>query len=148
MENDIIIRSDQDGFILVQCSLCDGFFKLLAKDLNEESNLNIWCPYCGLNGKNYFTQEVIDIAMKIAKNQLNQMVYESFKELERKTKSNKLLSFKCENKPEKEIITSIKSRIEKFELKKYVCCNVQAKIKPIALEYGSYCPMCGGVDIG
>ena len=83
---EISIKSDSDGFILLQCSLCGEFFKLLASDLNDESTLNIWCPYCGLNGKKYYTDEVLDISMKIAKNEANNIIYNSLKELERKTK--------------------------------------------------------------
>lgn len=148
MNEEITITSDQDGFILLQCSLCGGFFKLLTTDINEESNLNIWCPYCGLNGKNYFTEEVIDVAMRMAKNELNEIIHSNFKNLEKKTKNNKIFNFKCGKEPDKELINPIKSRIENFEIKKYVCCNTKAKIKPVALEYGSYCPLCGGVDIG
>ena len=48
---EISVKSDEDGFISLQCRLCGEFFKLLANDLNDEANINIWCPYCGLNGK-------------------------------------------------------------------------------------------------
>ena len=143
---DISIKSDKDGFILLQCNLCGEFFKLLAKDLNDEATLNIWCPYCGLNGKKYFTQEVIDISLKIAKNEAEKVIYESFKEFERKTKNNKLFSFKCGGKPDKEVITQIKPKIENLEIKKYKCCNSKAKIKSLTIEVGSYCPLCGGAN--
>lgn len=55
---EISIKSDNDGFILLQCSLCGEFFKLLASDLNDDSTLNIWCPYCGLNGKNIILKKL------------------------------------------------------------------------------------------
>ena len=141
---EISIKSDSDGFILLQCSLCGEFFKLLASDLNDESTLNIWCPYCGLNGKKYYTDEVLDISMKIAKNEANNIIYNSLKEKKKKTKSNKFMTFKCGKEPEKEVITPIKPRIENLEIIKYECCNTRAKIKPISIECGSYCPLCGG----
>ena len=141
---EISIKSDSDGFILLQCSLCGEFFKLLASDLNDESTLNIWCPYCGLNGKKYYTDEVLDISMKIAKNEANNIIYNSLKELERKTKNNKFMTFKCGKEPEKEVITPIKPRIENLEIIKYECYNTRAKIKPVSIESGSYCPLCGG----
>lgn len=144
----IEIPTDKDGFILLQCSLCGEFFKLLAGDLNDESNMNFWCPYCGLNGKNYITQEVLDIGMKMANNEINKMLHNAFKDFERQTKNNKFNTFKCGKEPEKEIITPIKSKVDNLEIKKYKCCKAKAKIKAIAIEYGTYCPLCGGVDIG
>ena len=116
---EISVKSDEDGFILLQCSLCGEFFKLLANDLNDEANINIWCPYCGLNGKKYFTEEVLDIGLKIAKNEVNDIIYQTFKDFERKTKNNKFISFKCGKKPQDEIITPIRPRIENLEIIKY-----------------------------
>ena len=82
--------------------------------------------------------------MKIAKNEANNIIYNSLKELERKTKNNKFMTFKCGKEPEKEVITPIKPRIENLEIIKYECCNTRAKIKPVSIESGSYCPLCGG----
>lgn len=143
---EIPIRSDNDGFILLQCSLCGEFFKLLASDLNDDSTLNIWCPYCGLDGKKYYTKEVLDISIKIAKNEANKMIYNSLKNLERKTRNNKFMNFKCGKKPDKEVINPIKTRIANMEIIKYECCKIKAKIKPISIITGSYCPLCGGAD--
>lgn len=142
----ITIKSDEDGFILLQCSLCGEFFKLLASDLNDDSNINIWCPYCGLNGKRYYTEEVLEISKKIAQNEINKIIYKSFKDLERQTRNNKFMSFRSGKKPQDEVVTPIKPRIENLEIKKYECCKLKAKIRPISLENGSYCPLCGGAD--
>ena len=97
---EISIPCDEDGFVELQCHLCGEHFKLLAKDINDESNIDIWCPYCGLNGK----------------------------------------------KPKEEIISPIKSKIDNLEIKHYKCCGVVAKINPLSIETGSYCPLCGGID--
>ena len=143
---EIPIKSDEEGFILLKCNLCGEFFKLLASDLNDEANFNIWCPYCGLNGKNYYTDEVLDISQKIVQNEINKIIHQSFKDLERQTKNNKMLTFKCTSNPKDEIITQIKPKIENLEIKNYKCCKIKAKIRPISLENGSYCPLCGGAD--
>lgn len=143
---EISIKSDKDGFILLQCGLCGEFFKLLASDLNDDSTLNVWCPYCGLNGKKYYTEEVLDISMKIAKNEANKLIYNSFKELERKTRNNKFMTFKCGKEPDKEVITPIKPRIENMEIMEYECCKSKAKIRPVSIVIGSYCPLCGGAN--
>ncbi len=143
---EISIKSDKDGFILLQCSLCGEFFKLLASDLNDESTLNIWCPYCGLNGKEYYTKEVLDMSMKMAKNEANRMMFNSLKELERKTKNNKFINFKVGKKPEMEVVSIIKPRIENMQIMKYDCCKTMAKIKTGSIVTGSYCPLCGGAN--
>ena len=126
--------------------MCGEFFKLLASDLNDEANINIWCPYCGLNGKEYFTEEVLDIGLKTTQNEVNNKIYQIFKDFERKTKNNESINFKCGKKPQEEIITQIKSRIENLEIIKYECCKTKAKIRPVSIYAGSYCPLCGGVN--
>lgn len=118
----------------------------MGSDLNDEATIGIWCPYCGLNGKKYYTGEVIDISMKIAKNEANKMIYHSLKELERKTRNNKFMPFKCGKEPEKDVITPIKPRIENMEIIEYKCCKSKAKIRPVSIWAGSYCPLCGGAN--
>lgn len=84
--------------------------------------------------------------MKIAKNEVNKLMFNSLKELERKTKNNKFMTFKCGRESEQEVITLIKPRIENLEIKKYECCKIKAKIRPVSISTGSYCPLCGGAN--
>lgn len=143
---EIEISIDKDGFVLLRCYLCGEYFKLQADDIKSESNINIWCPYCGLNGKSYFSEEVLDIALKKAKNAMNDMIYSAFKDIERKNKHNGFISFKVEKRTTQEVINPIKVKVDKLEQKNYKCCNKQAKIKPLSIECGSYCPICGGIE--
>lgn len=143
---EIEIPIDTEGFVLLQCHLCGEYFKLQADDIEDESNINIWCPYCGLSGDDFFSEEVLDIALKKAKNTAEEMIYNAFKELERKSRNNKSFSFKAGKKPTKEVISPIKIKVDKLETKKYNCCKRQAKITPLAIESGSYCPICGGIN--
>lgn len=143
---EIEIPIDIDGFVLLQCHLCGEYFKLKAEDIKDESNINIWCPYCGLNGKSYFSEEVLDIVLKKTKNEIDEIIYNTFKDFERKSKHNKFINFKAGKRPTQEIISPIKVKVDKLELKKYNCCNKQARIKPLSIETGSYCPICGGID--
>lgn len=145
MATDITIPSDEEGFVLLQCHLCGEYFKLLASDVNDESIINVWCPYCGLNGKQYAPKEVIEIGLKIAENEINEMIYNAFKKMEKQTK-NDLVQFKCNKKPNEQVIHPIKARINKLEIHQYKCCNSKAKIKPLSKMCGSYCPICGGID--
>ncbi len=145
MATSISIPSDEDGFVLLQCHLCGEYFKMLASDVNDESVINIWCPYCGLNGKKYAPNEAIEIGFKIAENEINDMLYDFFKDLEKQTK-NSLMKFKCTSKPNKNVIPSIKVKTDKLELKRYDCCKSTVKITPLSKMCGSYCPICGGID--
>ena len=62
---EIAIPADNDGFALLQCNLCGEFFKLKPSDVQSDEVLNIWCPVCGLISDGYFTQDVIDLALKM-----------------------------------------------------------------------------------
>lgn len=145
MSTGIAIPSDEDGFVLLQCHICGEYFKVLAKDVNDDGNINIWCPYCGLNGKQYAPKEAIDIGLKIAQNEINELLYKTFKDLEKRTK-NGIVQFKSGKKPQEEIITPIKVRINNLELIQYRCCKSVAKLYPISKMCGSYCPLCGGIN--
>ena len=68
---EIAIPADNDGFALLQCNLCGEFFKLKPSDVQSDEVLNIWCPVCGLISDGYFTQDVIDLALKMATNIAN-----------------------------------------------------------------------------
>ena len=54
-----------------------------------------------------------------------------------------LVSLKVSKKPKKQIESPIVSGIEALEMQKYKCCKKQAKIKPLAKIFGTYCPYCG-----
>lgn len=145
MSKDITIPTDEDGFVLLQCHICGEYFKLLASEVNDDSTINIWCPYCGLNRKQYAPNEVIDTSIKVAENELNEIIYNTFKKLEKETK-NSLIQFKCNKKLELKDVPPIKVRIDNLELQNYKCCNSMAKIQPISKMCGSYCPICGGIN--
>lgn len=145
MLKNLTIPCDEEGFVLLQCHICGNHFKLLGKQINKDNIINIWCPYCGLNRKKYVPKEVIDIAVKIFENELNEIIYNNFKKIEKETK-NSLIQFKCNTKPVLKEVSPIKKRIDKLELKNYKCCGSVAKIHPISKMCGSYCPICGVID--
>ena len=142
----ISIPTDNEGFVLLQCSFCGEYFKLLGSDVNREDTLNIWCPYCGLNGRNFAPEEAEYNVIKVAKNEINELIYNMFKDIERENRNNKNITFKCGKSPEKEIVSPIKVRVDNLEIKQFKCCGTVAKIKPLSIGCGSYCPRCGGID--
>ena len=80
---EISISPDNEGYILLQCQYCGSFFKCTAKDLNDDEILNIHCPSCGLISDSYLTEDVIELAHAKSENYVMDLIYDSFKELER-----------------------------------------------------------------
>ena len=139
---EIAIPADNDGFALLQCNLCGEFFKLKPSDVQSDEVLNIWCPVCGLISDGYFTQDVIDLALKMATNMANDLLFDSLKDMQKRFNGG-FISMKISKKPDREIESPIVSGIEALEIQKYKCCKKQAKIKPLVKIFGSYCPYCG-----
>ena len=134
----IDIPADNDGFVLFQCSLCSEFFKLRASECQADDVIEIHCPSCGLISDNYFTEDIISLAMAMSVNYMREKLYDSFSS----ARSNKLVNIKA-NKPQYEEEYRINSGIEALEVQEYLCCNREAKIKELYKMCGSYCPYCG-----
>ena len=78
----ISISTDADGYVLLRCEHCGTYFKGTPSDLKDDGVLHIFCPSCGLISKNYFTEDVLELAMKMAKNAVKDMIYNEFKKME------------------------------------------------------------------
>ena len=141
---EIDIPCDENGFVALQCQFCGEYFKLKGNEIEDEENLQIWCPYCGLIGEDYITEEVKENAIKMMNNYAMEMLYEEFKKIEKSTRSNKWIKFEVKDKPKEIFVDTLKPGIDRLEIKEYDCCKKQAKITPTAIEHGSYCPFCGG----
>lgn len=141
-EMEIQIPADNDGFILLQCSLCGEFFKLTVDDIESDDLIEIWCPTCGLKSEDYLTEDVIELALKKVENASMDMLFKEMKKWELKFNGNGM-EFKAGKKPKKKKEDPIISVIQALEIKKYECCKREAKIKPILKLIGSYCPFCG-----
>ncbi len=139
---EIAIPSDEDGFILLKCGYCGNFFKVPAQELNNDNNLNIYCPCCGLISESYITQDVVDLARAMITNYMNDAIYEAFKGLEKTTKKG-VLQFKAGQRPKHESENPIRTGIEALEIATLDCCNKKAKVKPLLKMTGCYCPFCG-----
>lgn len=139
----ISIPTDDEGYILLKCEHCGTFFKATPSDIKDDGVLNLFCPSCGLTSENYVTEDVIDLAMKMVKNKVNDMIYDAFKDLERHSKRNSIVKFKAGKRPRHEAEDPIRSGIEALEITTFDCCNRTAKIKPLLRMTGAYCPFCG-----
>lgn len=139
---EISIPSDDDGYILLQCEQCGEYFKITADDTQDDNLLEVYCPSCGLVSESYLTDDVIKLAQAMAQNYAMDMIYDAFKDMERKTKKG-AVHFKAGKKPKHEDEHPIKSGIEALEIAGFRCCNRSAKIKPLLKMTGCYCPFCG-----
>lgn len=142
------IPTDQDGFVLLKCSSCGELFKLIPSELKSDDVIHIWCPFCGLVIKNGLTNDVIDLALKIGKNELMDKVFDEFKKMEKMFGSSSAISFKAGKKPSREVEYPIKTSIDALEIEYYKCCKRKAKINSLVKMFGSYCPYCGGMYDG
>lgn len=144
--NKILIPTDDDGFVLLQCPKCGEYFKLPPEDIESDDVVDIYCPLCGLVSDTYITEDVIELAKAKALNKVLGDFYDDMKKLERKTR-NSIIQVKA-NKPQKEEEISIKSTIDSMEIVDFECCNRQGKIRHLLNYCGCYCPYCGGQKNG
>lgn len=142
MKIQIEFPSDNEGFTLLQCPFCGDFFKLNPSNMQDDKILQIHCPYCGQSNDSFFTKEIIDLSMTMTKNLAINQIYGVFESLEQQT-HKKQLSFKADKKPKYEYAKTIFNTLDELSKKKYECCKLEAKIKPIMKIAGTYCPFCG-----
>jgi predicted RNA-binding Zn-ribbon protein involved in translation (DUF1610 family) len=139
---EISMPTDNDGYVLFQCPNCGEYFKITPSDYEAETNLENFCPACGLAGENYITEDVIDLAMVIAQNYANDLIYNEMKKWERKFNKG-MVTFKAGKKPKPEYENPIRAGIETLSITSFTCCRQKAKIKPLLKFTGCYCPFCG-----
>jgi hypothetical protein len=140
----ITIPSDDDGFITLQCPFCSDRFKLTVEDFEREDIIDLFCPYCGLQHEpsRFLTDEVLEQAQIVAMNYVKSIINDFSKDLERRFKGKKYISFKA-GKP----LETEKERIlferEELETTKLECCQLTVKTRPLSQAIGIYCPCCG-----
>lgn len=138
----IEIPTDDDGYVLLQCSHCGTFFKATPSDVKADSVLEVFCPSCGLTSDNYITDDVLELAIAMVQNNAMDLMYNEFKKMESQFTKGPV-TFKAGRKPEHEPENSIRSGIEALVTATFPCCNRTAKIKPMLKMTGCYCPFCG-----
>ena len=111
----ISIPTDDEGYVLLKCEHCGTFFKGTPSDVQDDGVLRIFCPSCGLVSDSYITDDVLELAMNMTKNIMNDMIHDMFKDLERHSKKS-ALKFKAGRRPPHESEDPIRSGIEALEL--------------------------------
>lgn len=138
----ISIPSDEDGCVLFQCPNCGELFKVAVDEYESDSVLDIHCPLCGLISDNFFTPDVIGLALSKTANvvvpELEELLKKELGEM-----NNGLVSFSLKTNHEKEPEIPIRQAVE--ALQKVTCkdCKRISKVSS-ALAMSSYtCPYCG-----
>lgn len=139
---EISIPADDDGYVLLQCEHCGSYFKATPSDIKDDGVLEVFCPCCGLVSENYATEDVIELAFAMAQNVTMDMVYDTFKKMERQFK-NGPFTLKMGKRPQHEAENPIRSGIDALEITIFPCCKRSAKVKPLLKMTGCYCPFCG-----
>jgi predicted RNA-binding Zn-ribbon protein involved in translation (DUF1610 family) len=142
MNMTIKIPADNDGYVLLQCPLCGEYLKISADNCEDDSVLELRCPFCAMVSDNYFTDSVIKLAQAVIQNYAMDLIHEDMKKPER-TFSGGLLILKAGKKPEKTHENPTYTGIDTLKIHRYLCCGRNAKIKPLLHITGSYCPFCG-----
>lgn len=138
----IEIPSDEDGFVLFRCPHCGELFKVSVEGVEDDSVLAVHCPACGLTADNFLTEDVVELALAIAK---NRAVAAIAKELEKQTKKHKsgFVDFKVNTKGGEEPEIPLSASVEALELATCHDCGRSSKIQP-SLSMSIYtCPYCG-----
>lgn len=71
---EISIPADDEGYVLLKCEHCGTFFKATPSDIKDDGVLRIFCPSCGLVSESYITDDVLELAMNMVSNQVNDMI--------------------------------------------------------------------------
>ena len=143
---EISIPADSDGYVLLKCPSCGERFMLLVEDIEDDTNLDIWCPNCGLKHQDYLDDETINLAERMIENKVADILNE-FSATMKKSFKNSEIRIKTE-KIKKQPEIPIGRKTGDFEEKYYECCKKKAKISSIKNLEGGYCPFCGEIVDG
>ena len=136
------IPCDEDGFVLLQCPQCGEFFKLRPSDYESDVVLKVCCPACGIASDNYLTEDVVDLAMVIAKNKAYEAIHKEMKKLERQTKG-KTLSIKAGRPPRPDDEPVLQPSIDALAIANCKHCGMQSKVSRLLSMSMFVCPLCG-----
>jgi len=139
----INIPTDSDNFFKLRCPYCSGIFKLSSEEFQASEVINLYCPKCGLTGEIplFYTDAVIDKALSIGQNYAEEMIYNIFKDLEKKSKRS---SFKIKaGKKPKSYEPEIYEIDDSLVITEKHCCKSRIKVTELDKWIGIYCSYCG-----
>lgn len=141
------IPLDDDGFVTLQCPFCNKHFKISGADAEDETNFELFCPYCGLvtGPNNFLSDEVKEKALRLVENYLYEMLNGFTDNIDKMFKKNDFIKVKKSSKFE---MNSPKIIVESDNMETYKLPCCERKIKASLIDDNMYCPFCGGETYG
>lgn len=140
------VQPDCDGFIPMECPLCEERFGLRAHDIEDDEVLDIRCPHCGIASESYATSEVIELAKAKLTNAALGLLHDEMKKLEKQTKG-KLVEIKAGKRPREEPEPVLVSGVDNLMRVHCDSCGREAKVSPALAQTVFVCPCCGVSNI-
>lgn len=142
----IEIPPDSDGFIPMECPLCEERFGLHNEDIEDDEVLEIRCPHCGIASESYVTPEIIELAQARLTNMALGLIHDEMKKLERTTKG-KAIEIKAGKKPRDEAEPPLVAEVNTLQAVRCENCGRTVKVSPLLALSVFTCPCCGVSNI-
>ncbi len=78
----ISLPTDDDNYVLLECSSCEHSFRVASDDLEEIELSQLYCPYSGSREESYYPHEVREYAVALARAEMAREINETFADLE------------------------------------------------------------------
>lgn len=139
----ISIPTDEDGFALMQCHHCGGYFKVDADDYQADDVYELWCPNCGLIGETCLPDEVIELAKAMVLNRFMGQLDDMLKQVGRSSSRSPFLSFTITSNTTREREGNLMPAVDTYESVTCKLCRRITKVKPLNAYTGPFCAFCG-----
>lgn len=140
----ISIPCDNDGYLRLTCPACSEDFKVLCDDFQDDTVLELYCPYCGLSAStnDYLPEDVMEAAYREAGNQAMKMIEKSLgkmtKELNKSGFIKAEIKSKFKENAKKELMAENNMKPIIFK-----CCEKEVRIQDSIPHSVFYCCYCG-----
>jgi hypothetical protein len=140
----ISVPCDDDGFLTLTCPACQGDFKLLGDQYQNQDIVDLFCPYCGLSDvpNSFLGKDVMEAAYREAENQAMALVEKELGKMMKSLNQSKFIKAETKSRFKN---NSPKELFEENNMKKILlsCCGKEVKISDGSSESIIYCPFCG-----
>lgn len=139
---DVEIPLDEKGFVELECPHCGENFKIKGSDFETLSFGELFCPNCGLKAdkEEFFTDEVMEHANDLVKNEMFELLNGFNRDLEKVFKSSNFIKVKTSS-PISKISPKRIIAFDSLMTHEVNCCKKEIKLNTVS--FNSYCPFCG-----
>jgi transcription elongation factor Elf1 len=138
------IPADDEGYIALRCPHCEADFKLLASDLQQLEEPELFCASCGLShDASLFLlhPDVQDVVQRQAENLMADLINEFSSGLERSLRGSKHVKFTA-GRMAKKPVPELRAITDLAEAE-LPCCETTVKVRLDQAASIFYCPFCG-----